>query len=69
MQQAVHTEVRPDGERIKIETAGHGWRRCDTIIRTSGTGRNLRVKVEFKHYGPFGWLHDILFRWISKNAD
>lgn len=69
MNQTVHTEVLPNGERVRIETAGHGWRRLDTIIRTSGTGRKRRVQVEYRHYGPFAKVRDAIFRWLAKNAD
>lgn len=69
MNQTVHTEVLPNGDRISIETTGHGWRRLDTIIRTSGAGRHRRVTVEYRHYGPFAKVRDAIFRLLAKNAD
>lgn len=69
MNQTVHTEVLPNGDRVRIQAVGEGWRRCDTITKVSGTGRKRRVQVEYRHYGPFAKVRDALFRWLAKNAD
>ena len=63
-------DVRREGrERVSVSTSGRGWRRVDTIPRVAGLGRGLAVTVEYRHYGPLGWLFDALFRWLSKYAD
>ena len=56
-------------ERVSTTTTGQGWRRVDTITRVAGVGRGMIVSVDYRHYGPLGWLFDALFRWVSKSAD
>ena len=57
------------GERVTISTTGRGWRRVDTITRVRDKRRGVTVMIEYRHYGPLGWLFDALFRWLSKYAD
>ncbi|MEI6114437.1 MAG: hypothetical protein WCP99_07680, partial [Burkholderiales bacterium] len=50
-------------ERVSTTTTGRGWRRVDTITRVRDKRRGMTVTIEYRHYGPLGWLFDALFRW------
>ncbi len=56
-------------ERVSTTTTGQGWRRVDTITRVRDKRRGMTVTIEYRHYGPLGWLFDALFRWLSKHVD
>lgn len=56
-------------ETIGIERHGKGWLRYSTIIRSRVEGRKISVTIEYMHHGPFGWLRDRIFNFLSRNAN
>ena len=56
-------------ETVKITSHGKGCLRYSTITRSRVEGRKILVTIEYKHHGPFGWLRDRVWNFLSKNAD